>query len=237
MKKKQSKSLPEHIAIIMDGNRRWAADRGLSTLEGHRAGVDNTDKIIIAASDLGIQHLTFYVFSSENWNRSIEEVKGLMSLLGRYIKTKNKKLLQKNIRVKFSGNFSRVSPKLLSSMEDLMEQSKDNSGMNLVLALSYGGRQEIVDATKKIAMQYKEGACSCDEINEVFFRKFLYVPEVPDPDLFIRTGGVLRTSNFLLWQMAYTEFYFIKKYWPDFTKKDLETAILEFQNRERRYGK
>ena len=227
---------PEHIAIILDGNRRWARAQGLPSLEGHREAVKNANKIIDAASEKCIKYLTLYLFSSENWNRSVEEVTGLMTLFEHYIKAKSKSWLKKNIKIKFVGNLSKVSPKITKLIEKLTEKSEKNSGMTLIIALSYGGREEIINAAKKIAAQCEEGICSVDEIDESFFKKFLYA-DVPDPDLLIRTGGNIRVSNFLLWQIAYTELYFTKKYWPDFGVKDLEEAILEFQERERRYGK
>jgi undecaprenyl diphosphate synthase len=229
--------VPNHIAIILDGNRRWAKERGLSKLEGHREGVQNAGRIINAANDLGMKYLTLYIFSSENWNRSVEEVGGLMSLFESYILSKSKKLIEKNIKVKFIGNLSKISPELLKIVRQLEQKSEANTGLNLLVALSYGGREEIVDATKRIAELYKNGGCELGDIDEEFFKNFLYV-NVPDPDLFIRTGGGnTRISNFLLWQIAYTELYFIDKYWPDFTEEDLKEAILALQNRERRYGK
>ena len=236
MNLKNLKLIPKHIAFIMDGNRRWAREKGLPTLEGHRRAVDRANKVISAANDLGIKYLTFYLFSSENWYRSVEEVTGIMGLFESYVNSKSEYWLQKNIKIKFAGNLSKVPPRLLKIIEDLTKKAEKNTGMNVIMALSYGGSEEIAEAAKKIAMQYKEGECSLDEINEEFFKKFIYA-NVPDPDLLIRTGGDIRVSNFLLWQIAYTELYFIKKYWPDFTVQDLEEAIIELRNRERRYGR
>lgn len=229
--------VPTHIAIIPDGNRRWAVKRGLPKMEGHREGLLNAGRIIKAASALGVKYMTLYAFSSENWNRSVEEVGVLMSLFESYMIAKAKQLAESNIRVKFIGNLSKLSPKLLKLIRQLEQESDENTGMNLLLALSYGGREEVVDATKKIAELYKAGDCSLWDINEDFFKNFLYA-NIPDPDLFIRTGkDNTRISNFLLWQLAYTELHFSEKYWPEFSEKDLKLAISDLQTRERRYGK
>jgi undecaprenyl diphosphate synthase len=227
--------IPQHIAIILDGNRRWAKERGLPKLEGHREGVQNAGRIINAANNLGVRYMTLYIFSSENWKRSVEEVGVLMSLFESYILSKSEQLLEKNIRVQFVGDLTKISPKLLKIVEQLMKRSEENSGMNLIIALSYGGRGEIVEAAKRIAKEYKAGNCGLEEIDESYFKEFLYA-KAPDPDLLIRTGGDIRISNFLLWQLAYTELYFTKTYWPDFTVQSLEEAIAEWSTRERRYG-
>ncbi|NRA73612.1 MAG: di-trans,poly-cis-decaprenylcistransferase [Rickettsiales bacterium] len=232
----KSFNAPKHIAFIMDGNRRWAKSRGLPTIEGHRKAVQNVTKIVEVSDKIGIEYLTFYMFSSENWYRSAEEVKGLMSLFEFYIKKESNKLLEKNAKVTFIGNLSKLPSNLQRMVEDLMEKSSKNSGIHVILAVSYGSREEILRAAKEMAIQYKQGSYSLDKIDENLFKRFLYV-DVPDPDLLIRSGGEVRISNYLLWQIAYTELYFIEKHWPDFTVEDLEEAILEFQRRERRYGR
>jgi undecaprenyl diphosphate synthase len=228
--------IPQHIAIVCDGNRRWAKSHGVSRVDGHKAGVQNIARIVESANDLGVKYITLYVFSSENWNRSVEEVGSLMSLFEIYLTSQSKKLLKKNVKIKFVGRLDKLPAKLLKSALKLEKDSEKNTGTTLILAMSYGAREEIIDATKKIAEEYKKGNCSLGEINEEFFKKFFYA-EAPDPDLLIRPGGVIRISNFLLWQIAYAELYFTKKYWPDITEEDLKEAILEFNNRERRYGK
>ena len=209
----------------------------LVEMNGHKEGIKNAGKIIIESNNLGLKYITFYVFSSENWYRSVEEVTGLMKLFEYYIASKSEELIKKNIKVNFIGNLSKVPRKLLKCIDKLVKKSSNNSGMNLLVALSYGGREEIVHAAKKIAIEYKQENCLLDEINEDFFRTFLYKDNVPYPDLLIRTGGDFRISNFLLWQIAYTELYFTQTYWPDFSVEELRKAIFSFQKRERRYGR
>lgn len=231
------KIIPKHIAIIMDGNARWAKTRSLPTKFGHKAGSENVKNVAESCIDLGVKNLTIYAFSSENWDRPQEEVKYLMALLDEYLEKETKALIEKNIRIIVSGDLSKVAQTTKNKIAEIEEKTKNNNALTLNVAFSYGSRQEIVDATKKIAKAISEKKVVVDEINEEFFSQNLYRPEMPDPDLLIRTAGDLRLSNFLLWQLAYAEFYFTKVYWPDFGKKDLTKAISEFNKRERRYGK
>ena len=223
----------------MDGNGRWAKARGLKRYDGHKKGVETAlDIVQQCANNLPeVKELTFWVFSSENWNRSTIEVNGLMSLFEFYISSRTSDLVKNNICVKFIGEFSRVPKKLRGFMEKLEQQSSQNTGLKLYIALSYGGKNEIISACKKIAKKYKSGEFDIDELDEASFRKMFYAPEATDPDLLIRTSGEQRLSNFLLWQLAYTEFYFTKTYWPDFNLAELKEAIENFYTRERRYGK
>jgi undecaprenyl diphosphate synthase len=225
-----------HVAIIMDGNRRWAKARGMPIIDGHRSGIKNALEIVSKASGLGITHMTFWVFSTENWNRSIEEVNGLMSLYEYYLKTKSTELVKQNIKVQFIGNFTKVSSRLKECMRKVEEKSKNCTGIQLFIALSYSGRTEMVDAAKKLASEYKSGICKLEDVDENYFRSLLYAPDAPYPDLLIRTSGEIRISNFMLWELAYAEFYFTKTLWPDFSEEELKTAVAEFQSRERRYG-
>ena len=225
-----------HVAIILDGNRRWAKERGLPTFEGHRLGINNAIEIVSSASELGIKFITLYAFSSENWNRSVDEVKYIMGLFEYYFKTKSKKLAEKNIKVQFIGDFTKAPPALKKCMDNLEKKTSKNDGLQLYIAIGYGGRPEIVRAAKKLAAMYKDGDCSLEMVDENFFNGLLYTKDAPYPDLLIRTGGEMRLSNFLLWQAAYSELYFSKKYWPEFSLDDLREAIAEFKRRERRYG-
>ena len=220
----------------MDGNARWAKKKSLPTQLGHKSGTQNVVKIVESCSEIGIKYLTLYAFSSENWNRPKSEISYLMNLLESYIDNESTNLLQKNVRVVISGNLSKIESSLQKKILSLENQSKSNSAITLNIAFSYGSRQEIIDATKKIAAAYKSESISIDEIDEDFFAKNLYQPEIPDPDLVIRTAGDLRLSNFLLWQSAYSELYFTDKFWPDFNQNDLFQAITNFNQRERRYG-
>jgi len=228
---------PNHVAIIMDGNGRWAKSKNLPTAFGHKQGSEVARKIIEASKNLGIKYLTLYAFSSENWNRPKSEVNHLMTLLQHYIDKEKKHLQESNIRIFVIGNFSKIPTKLLESIQEAEEITKNNSGMTLTIALSYGGREEIVDATKKIISLCKQGLLSEADIDEKTFTSCLYNSTLPDPDLLIRTSGELRISNFLLWQSAYTEFYFTKVNWPDFNSDELEKALTEYQQRKRNYGK
>lgn len=231
----EENAIPKHIAIIMDGNRRWATEKGLFKLLGHKAGLDNLKRIVKHADEIGVKYLTVYAFSTENWKRSEEEVSTLMDLLKDtlidYIENYNG-----NIRGKFLGTFEKVNPNLTSLITKIEEKTKNNTGMVLNIAFNYGGRKEIIDATKKIASKVKDGELSVEQINEELFNDYLYTTGQPDPDLVIRTSGEERISNFLLWQIAYSEFYFTKKYWPEFTEKDLDIAIEEYNSRNRKFG-
>ena len=229
--------IPEHIAIIMDGNARYAKSKSLPIKVGHKIGSDNVQKIANNCIEIGVKYLTIYAFSSENWNRPKEEVDYLMSLLYEYLSKESQELIDSGIKIVVSGNLNSVEEKLKNKIRQVEELSKNNSKLTLSVAFSYGARQEIVDAVKKIAIAVKNQEIIIDDINEDLFRKHLYHPEIPDPDLLIRTAGDLRISNFLLWQIAYTEFYFSEKFWPEFDKFELIKAINNFNKRERRYGK
>jgi len=229
--------VPNHIAIIMDGNARYAKKMGLPMKIGHKIGSENVKKIADNCIELGIKYLTIFAFSSENWNRPQEEVKYLMELLYEYLSQESDELQKKGIKILVSGNLENVEEKIRKKIIEVEESSKNNQALTLIVAFSYGARQEIVDATKKIAIAIKNKDYTIDEIDEKFFTKFLYRPEIPDPALLIRTAGELRISNFLLWQIAYTELYFSQKFWPEFNKKELLKAIDNFNLRDRRYGK
>ena len=230
-------SIPTHVAIIMDGNGRWAKNRGKPRTFGHLQGVETLNNIVSHAQNLGIKFLTLYAFSTENWNRSHSEVSFLMDLfskkLNEYISDdKNNKL-----KINIIGSRSRLSGKILRLSEDLTEKTKLNSGMTLNVAFNYGGRSEIIDASRKIAYKYKKGIIkNLDDITEEKFGKFLYTHDQPDVDLLIRTGGEFRVSNFLLWQISYSELFFTKTLWPDFSNDDFDKAISEFNLRVRKFG-
>jgi len=230
-------NIPEHVAIIMDGNGRWAKDRDLPSAMGHKKGAETARTLIETADKLGIKYLTLYAFSSENWNRPKEEVTNLMKLFRHYIEKENKNLSKSNIRILVIGNLDRLPDDLKVSIKKAVESTSSNSGMTLIIALSYGGREEILHATKNILNLYKEGKLEENELTEQLFSSNLYTACIPDPDLLIRTSGEVRISNFLLWQSAYTEFYFTQTNWPDFTPKEFELALLNFQTRKRNYGK
>lgn len=224
------------MAIIMDGNARWAKKRSLPTQIGHKYGTENVIKIAESCIKFGVKFLTLYAFSSENWNRPAAEVNYLMELLESYIDNETKNLISKNIKILVSGNLVKISDKLAQKINAVEEATKNNSAITLNVAFSYGGRLEIIEATKKIAAAYQSNQISLAEIDEAYFVQNLYQPEIPDPDLLIRTAGDLRLSNFLLWQVAYAELYFTNKLWPDFNQNELFKAITEFNQRERRYG-
>ncbi|MBP7710832.1 MAG: isoprenyl transferase [Rickettsiales bacterium] len=229
--------IPTHIAIIMDGNARWAKSKGLPLKVGHKLGSENVRKIAESCIEIGVKHLTIYAFSSENWDRPEEEVTYLMKLLDEYLEKETKPLIEKDIRILISGNLEKLPQSTKDKIAAIESQTKNNKALTLNVAFSYGSRQEIVDAAKKLALAVSQGKNSVAEIDEKLFAQNLYNPEIPDPDLLIRTAGDLRLSNFLLWQLAYAEFHFTKTYWPDFSKKHLLQAISEFNKRERRYGK
>jgi len=228
---------PEHVAIIMDGNGRWAKGKNLPTAFGHKQGSEVAKKIIEESKNLGIKYLTLYAFSSENWNRPKSEVNHLMKLLQYYINKEKKHLQESNIKLSIIGNTSKLPANLLKDIKEAEEITETNSGMVLTIALSYGGREEIVDAAKKIVSLCNAGTISEKDINEKTFTSCLYNGTLPDPDLLIRTSGELRISNFLLWQSAYTEFYFTETNWPDFNSDELKKALTEYKNRKRNYGK
>ena len=232
----KQENLPQHIAIIMDGNRRWAKANGLSTKEGHKAGADNLEKITLICNKLGIKYLTVYAFSTENWKRSEEEVSALMIILKNYIDSFTKRANKDNIVVKILGDTTVLSAGLQKSLKNIIETTKNNTGLTLSIAFNYGGRQELVRATKKIAEQVKNGTLKIEDITEETVSQNLYTAGIPEPDLMIRTSNELRTSNFLPWQLVYTEFYFPDVHWPAFSKDDLLKAIEVYQSRNRRFG-
>jgi undecaprenyl diphosphate synthase len=228
--------IPRHVAVIMDGNGRWAERRGTSRVEGHRAGLESCREVVRAAHDLGIDYLTLYAFSLENWNRPKDEVRELMNLLETYLDREIEEVMDNGIRVQAIGRNDRLPPSVRARVDAAVERTRDNREMTLVFALSYGGRAEIVDAARKLASDVEEGKVDPDRIDEKIFASYLYAPDVPDPDLLIRTGAELRVSNFLLWQIAYAEIYTTSVMWPDFRKDHLVEAILDYQKRERRFG-
>lgn len=227
----------EHLAIIMDGNGRWAARRGLPRFMGHRKGAEVVKEITRAAGELGIKYLTLYAFSTENWNRSEDEVKTLMGLLRDYLQSDLKEVQQNNVRIRFIGEREMLDADIARKMAEIEADTLRNTGMTLCIALSYGSRQEIVNAVKKTAALVKEGDISLNDVDVKLFSDMLYTKDMPDPDLVIRTSGEQRISNYLLWQIAYAEFFFTDVLWPDFNKKLLEDIIKNFNMRERRYGK
>ena len=227
----------EHLAIIMDGNGRWAARRGLPWSMGHRKGAEVVKEITRAAGELGIKYLTLYAFSTENWNRSEDEVKTLMGLLRDYLQSDLKEVQENNVRIRFIGEREMLDADIVRKMAEIEADTLRNTGMTLCIALSYGSRQEIVNAVKKTAALVKEGDISLNDVDVKLFSDMLYTKDVPDPDLVIRTSGEQRISNYLLWQIAYAEFFFTDVLWPDFNKKLLEDIIKNFNMRERRYGK
>ena len=227
----------EHIAVVMDGNGRWAAKRGLPRNAGHKKGAEVVIEIAKAAKELGVKFLTLYAFSTENWKRSREEVDGLMNLLREYLAKDFKKLKENDVRIRFIGERQMLADDIVAKIEELEKSTAQNKSLGLQVALSYGSRQEILHAVKEIASQVKSGDMSSKDIDDQSFSAMLYTAGVPDPDLVIRTSGEQRISNYLLWQIAYAEFFFTKTLWPDFTKTELQEIIESYQTRERRYGK
>ncbi len=229
--------LPKHVAIIMDGNGRWAKQKGKLRIFGHQHGVAAVRNVTEAAAELGIEYLTLYAFSTENWNRPKAEVDALMALLVGTIHKEVKTLNKNKIRLKAIGNLKSLPKNCYRELMDAIEQTSTNERMTLVLALSYSSKWEIIDAVKQVAEKVKMGETSAEEIDEKFFASHLTTNNIPDPELLIRTSGEQRISNFLLWQIAYSELYFTEKLWPDFHKEDFYEAVLDYQNRERRFGK
>jgi len=228
--------LPRHIAIIMDGNRRWAKEKGLEAKIGHKQGADTLEKIVKYANKIGIKHITVYAFSTENWKRTEEEVGALMLLLQNYLDSFFKKADTENIKIKVLGDITALSDGLQKSIKKAIENTAQNTGIVFNIAFNYGGRDEIVRAVKKISAKVKSGEIEIDNIDEEVISNNLYTEGQPDPDLLIRTSGEIRLSNFLPWQLVYSEFYFIDKYWPDFNENDLDKAIEEYQKRNRKFG-
>lgn len=229
-------NLPNHIAIIMDGNARYAQKKLLPLKFGHKKGVDNLKKIADCCIEFNIKFLTVYAFSSENWNRPKDEVSYLIDLLKNYLNKDSKELIKHGIKILISGNLAKLDHELTKKIKEVEKLSENNNKLILNVAFSYGARQEIVDTTKKIIIAIKNQEITIDDIDETQFQRFLYQPSIPDPDLLIRTAGDQRISNFLLWQIAYTELYFCNKFWPEFSRQDLLKAIENYKQRERRYG-
>ena len=227
----------KHIAIIMDGNGRWAKKRGMPRTFGHKKGAENVVNITRAMKESGVKYLTLYAFSTENWQRSEDEVKALMDLLREYLDKEFKEIMDNNVKLVFIGERYMLSDDIREKIEYLEKTSKDNSDLTLCIALSYGSRHEIVNATKNIAKAYANSEISLEDITFDLISNNLYTRDIPDPDILIRTSGEQRISNYLLWQLAYTELFFTNTLWPDFNKDELMAIIEQFNNRERRYGK
>ena len=229
-------NMPKHIAIIMDGNRRWAKKQGKSASFGHKQGAKTLEKIVRYANKIGLKYITVYAFSTENWKRTEEEVKALMALLQSYLDDYSKRADSENIKVKILGDITALSQGMQKSIINCMERTKNNTGVTFNIALNYGGRDEIVKSVQNIVKEMQNGNIKIDDINEELISNNLYTKGQPDPDLLIRTSGEMRLSNFLPWQLVYSEFLFIDKNWPDFTEEDLDNAIFEYQKRTRKFG-
>ena len=229
-------NLPEHIAIIMDGNGRWAKKRNLPRTMGHKAGVETIRKVIKEADRIGIKYITLYAFSTENWNRPKEEVNALMKLLRNYMKTCLKTAAKNDMKVRVIGDITQLDEDIQKRILELEEATKNNGGLNFQIAINYGSRDEITRAVRTLAEDVKEGKLMPEGVNEACIERYLDTHDIPDPDLLIRTSGEQRLSNYLLWQLAYTEFYFTDVPWPDFSKQELEKAIEQYNRRDRRYG-
>ncbi|WZL75025.1 isoprenyl transferase [Clostridiaceae bacterium 35-E11] len=228
--------LPKHIAIIMDGNGRWAKKRGLPRTAGHKAGVESLREIIRTCSELNVQYLTLYAFSTENWKRPEGEVVALMQLLVFYLRKEIDELHNNHVKIRTIGDIHELPINALNEINSAVEKTKNNSGLVVNIALNYGGRDEIIRATKQLCYKAKNNEIDIEKIDQAMFEQYLYTVDVPDPDLVIRPSGELRISNFLLWQIAYSEFWFSNIFWPDFSCEYLMQAIIDFQNRDRRFG-
>ena len=233
----QDMKIPNHVAIILDGNGRWAKSKGMPRTYGHTTGAKNVEKIAEAAGNMGIRYLTLYAFSTENWNRPPEEVKALMNLLDSYLKNCIQKAKKNNMAVRVLGDISRLDERMQEKIQKLEESSADYDGLHLQIAINYGSRDEIVRAIRKLGRDVEAGKIAPDQISEESFSSYLDTAGLPDPDLLIRTSGEERLSNFLLWQLAYAEFYFTDVPWPDFHEEDLRRAVEAYNQRDRRYGK
>lgn len=223
---------PQHVAIIMDGNGRWAERKGLPRLEGHKAGTDNVHRILEAFERYNIKYVTLYAFSTENWNRPVTEVEGLMALLEEVVIRETENLREKNVRLRCLGRTDRLSPSLTDSISKAVEATRDNDGLNLNVAVDYGGRDEIVQAVRRIV----QAGVPPEQVTERLVHHYLYTGDLPDPDLIIRTGGEQRLSNFLTWQSVYSEYYYSTRFWPDFDEDELDRVLLEYSQRRRRFG-
>ena len=229
-------SVPNHVAVIMDGNGRWAKSKGLPRKMGHVQGGKNVEDMLYIADELGIKYFTVYAFSTENWKRSEEEVSALMTLLRSYLSSGFKKAAKNNVRIRIIGDRTGLTKDIQELINDLEESSKDNTGLQFQIAINYGSRDEIVRMMRSMALEIEAGNLSSDDITEEYVSKHLDTGDIPDPDLLIRTSGEQRLSNFLLWQLAYTEFYFTDKHWPEFDKEELVKAIESYSKRDRRFG-
>lgn len=229
--------IPEHVAVIMDGNGRWAEKHGKARVFGHESGVESVRSVVEGAGEIGVKHLTLYAFSTENWERPKQEVEALMELLVHAIDNESELLMKNNVRLTSIGDLSLMPAKVKQRLDGCKKFLSENTGLNLILALSYSSKWEIINAVKNLAQDSIEGKVKPEMINDKLFEKYLNTAEIPDPELLIRTSGEFRISNFLLWQIAYSELFFTEKLWPDFRKEDLFEAIFDFQNRERRFGK
>lgn len=229
--------LPRHVAVIMDGNGRWAKRQGLPRIMGHKRGVDVLKELLRCCKDWGIQALTAYAFSTENWGRPLEEVDFLMTLFERVLRKELREMVQENVQIKFVGNLNALPPSLQAEIERSMTDTQQNRAIRFTVATNYGGRQEIMHACRAIAHQVQQGLLQPDEIDEALFERHLYTAGICDPDLLIRTSGEMRISNFLLWQMAYAEIYITETLWPDFDRTEFHRALCSYQQRDRRFGK
>lgn len=229
-------TIPQHIAVILDGNGRWAKKRGMPRNYGHLQGAKNVEQICQDAGELGVKYMTVYAFSTENWKRSTEEVSGIMNILRQYLNSFKTHVKRDMLTVRVIGDRSRLADDINQLIDELWEMSKDHQGLTLTIALNYGSRDEITRAVRKISSDVQTGNLNISDINETVISSYLDTEYMPDPDLLIRTSGELRLSNYLLWQLAYTEFYFTDVYWPDFSKEDLIQAIRYYNGRDRRYG-
>lgn len=226
----------QHIAVIMDGNRRWAKENNLPSAMGHKKGVESLKNAVKSCHKFGVKYLTVYAFSTENWNRKPDEVNFLMELLANTIKNELNELHENHVVIKFIGDLTKLNKKLQKILNEAMDKTRDNSGVNLQIAFNYGSRDEIVNAVKNISKKVLANEVSADEISEEMISEELYTSNIPDPDLLIRTGGEMRISNYLLWQIAYAEILVTPKYWPEFDETSMSEAIIEFNNRQRRFG-
>lgn len=229
-------AVPRHIAVIMDGNGRWAKQRGLPRVEGHIAGAERVREVLRYAREFGVEYMTLYAFSTENWKRSREEVDALMDLLSRFIDGYLDEMKQNNVRLLVTGRIDGLPERAANDLKRAMAETASLTGHTLMLALNYGGRSEIADAAKKIAEEVRHGRLDPVKIDEQLFSRYLYLPDVPDPDLMIRTSGEFRLSNFLLWELSYAEFYVTDTYWPDFDREEFRKAIESYSKRDRRFG-
>ncbi len=229
--------IPSHVAIIMDGNGRWAQQRGMERIFGHREGVEAVRRVVEAAVELNVRHLTLYAFSTENWGRPDDEVSALMGIMVQSLTNEKGTLMKNNIRLSAIGDVKRLTEDVREKLEETIRLTSGASGLNLIIAMSYSSRWELTEAARRLAAEVREGTLDPDNIDEKMFGDYLTTSHIPDPELMIRTSGELRLSNFLLWQLAYAELYFPEVLWPDFGKEEFYEAIIEFQRRERRFGK